>query len=351
MRTIRELKYIVKIIVAYALFYTGILRILMLVKLRRRAIVLIYHRVLSKQMRARTYSHSGIIVDLETFEKQIRYLKIRFKVITLEEFAEKIENGIGFDQPTCLITFDDGWKDNYLHAYPILKKYNMPAAIFLPANYIDSNKQFWQEKLTGMLIAMHHTGREHSDSRQKYLDVLKKYNLQGIMSVPDQELRSYIAEEVSRKKKMTYKEIEQMITDLSKNADPLGKDYDSGDSIMSWDEIRQMKKNGISFGSHGMNHKIFTKVLQAEVDYEIAESKRVIEKSINEGVSSISYPNGNYSDNIIERVKSSGYRIAFGTEKGFVDVKDNPYALKRVNIHNDVTKNIPMFLSTILGVL
>ncbi len=346
----QKLKYFIKLVVAYSLFYTGILRLVMLVKLRRRAVVLMYHRVLSKQMRSQTCSHSGIIVDLETFDKQIQYLKKKFKVVTLEEFTEKIKSGINFDQSTCLITFDDGWKDNYVNAYPILKKYRVSATIFLPAGFVDHNRKFWQEKLSRILVNIYCMRSKQPDSRQEYFDILKKYHLQDILGVPEQELKSYVADEVSSKKKMTYTEIEQMISDLTQNARPSGNEAGRCDSIMNWDEVRQMKKDGISFGSHGISHRILTKVSESELDYEISESKRVIEGRINEDIFSISYPNGDYESDIIELVKSNGYHTAFSTEKGFVDVNDNPYSLRRINIHNDVTNNIPMFLSTIIGI-
>ena len=62
----------------------------------------------------------------------------------------------------------------------ILKKYKVPATIFLPVNYVDSDKQFWQEKLTGILINIYHMANKNTDKRQKYFDKLGKYNLQDI---------------------------------------------------------------------------------------------------------------------------------------------------------------------------
>ncbi len=345
-----KIKYAIKVFIAFLLYYTGILYIYRIICLRKKTIVLMYHRVLPKVLREGTFSHSGIIVDDAIFEMQVRYLKKIFKVVTLEEFSRKHREGINFDRPACLITFDDGWKDNYTYAYPILKKYEMPATIFMPVNYIDNNIQFWQEKLTGILMDMYFMGKDNTDNYQMYFDLLKKYNLQEIMSVSEDNIRSSVAEEVSKMKMLTYKEIEQIIAGLSENVEFSKGGMENCDSFLSWDEVRQMKDDGISFGSHGMNHKILTNVTSSEAEYEIAESMKVLKNKINEDISSISYPNGNYKSNIIEMVKSHGYQTAFSTENGFVDMADNPYSLKRVNIHNDVTDNIPMFLCVILGV-
>ena len=309
-----------------------------------------YHRVLSQEMRAKTFSHDGIIVDLKTFEKQIRYLKDNFNVITLEEFTLRLQNGNSFDKYTCLITFDDGWKDNYVFAYPVLQKYELPATIFLPVNYINKNKQFWQEELTRVLINIYHKVKEHKYLQSKYHKLLKNYDLQDIICLPESKLRASIAEKVSGKKQITFRQIEQMVAELSENTGFLKKVREDYDTFLSWDDISQMKSGGITFGSHGMSHKIMTKVSLSEAEYEIMESKRDIENRLNREISSISYPNGDYKREIIELVRTHGYQTAFGTEKGFFGMSDSPYSIKRINIHNDVTSNIPMFLSTILGV-
>jgi peptidoglycan/xylan/chitin deacetylase (PgdA/CDA1 family) len=345
-----KLKFIVKHIIAYFLFYTGLLHVLKFIKLRDKSLVLMYHRVLSEEMRDKAFSHSGIIVDLKTFEMQIRYINKAFRVLTHDEFTAQLSQGTRYNKTTCLITFDDGWKDNYAHAYPVLKKYKTPAIIFLPVNYIDSSIQFWQEQLTRILIDMHHAGVKDADEYRKNCDMLKKYNLQGIMNLSEDRLRVSIERAVSEKKKMSYEEIESMVAQLSEHTKFKRTGQVHCDFFLSWDEIYKMKECGISFGSHGMNHKILTKVPLSEANYEIAESKRVIENRIGKDVSSISYPNGDYEKDVIELVKTHGYNTAFSTESGFVDMADNPYFLKRINIHNDVTDNIPMFLSVILGV-
>ncbi len=111
-----------------------------------------------------------------------------------------------------------------------------------------------------------------------------------------------------------------------------------------------MKQGGITFGSHGMNHRILTKIAVPEAESEITESRRIIQRKIGNMVSAISYPNGDYDSRILAITKESGYDLAFGTERGLVDIEDNAYRLRRVNVHNDMTWNVPMLLCRILGV-
>ena len=91
-----------------------------------------------------------------------------------------------------------------------------------------------------------------------------------------------------------------------------------------------------------------------ELENEVAcmkarEQSREKERELKKKIDSFSYPNGNYSEEVVKFVRDQGYEIAFGTESGFVSSDDDPYTLKRINIHEDMTNTIPMFLARIVG--
>ena len=90
----------------------------------------------------------GIKVSPENFERQMCYLKDKhYNVISLDELVEGIKKGRRFAHNTVVITMDDGYRDNFTHAYPVLKKYAFPATIFLIANNIGTDANFlnWHE--------------------------------------------------------------------------------------------------------------------------------------------------------------------------------------------------------------
>ncbi len=90
----------------------------------------------------------GIKVTPENLERQMRYLKDKhYNVISLNELVEGIKKGNKFAHNTVVITIDDGYKDNYTYAYPVLKKYCLPATIFLISDYIGNKPNFmnWDE--------------------------------------------------------------------------------------------------------------------------------------------------------------------------------------------------------------
>jgi len=94
------------------------------------------------------YSNSTLFVTPENFAKQMDYLKKHnYRVISLDELIKGIEHNKYFPHNTVVITIDDGYRDSYIYAFSILKKYNFPATIFIITNYIGKKKEFlnWGE--------------------------------------------------------------------------------------------------------------------------------------------------------------------------------------------------------------
>ncbi len=102
--------------------------------------ILMYHRF--------GYEDNSLFVTPENFERQLAYLKNNgYRVISLTELGQGIANNRKFSRKTVVITVDDGWKDNYTYAYPVLKKFGFPAMIFLAVDRIGSDPDFltWDE--------------------------------------------------------------------------------------------------------------------------------------------------------------------------------------------------------------
>ena len=151
-RLLSLIKFTIKNIIAYFLYYTGILFLLKKHLLKNKAVVLTYHRVLPEDKENTSFSTKAIIVRPSTFNRHMTFIKKHFSIQDITEFSTNILKNSIPDKPACLITFDDGWIDNYLYAFPILKDHAIPAIIFLPIDYIESMNLFWQEKLSRALF-------------------------------------------------------------------------------------------------------------------------------------------------------------------------------------------------------
>lgn len=102
--------------------------------------ILMYHRFGSQE--------SSLFVSPQNFARQMKYLKDKnYVVLSLDELVEGIKKNRKFAHKTVVLTIDDGYKDNYIYAYPILKQYDFPATIFIITNFIDNKKDFmsWDE--------------------------------------------------------------------------------------------------------------------------------------------------------------------------------------------------------------
>ncbi len=104
-------------------------------------LVLMYHRV--EKVDSNPW---GICVSPQNFAKQIRFLKEKFNVISIDELVAAIVSG-KFSHNSVCITFDDGYADNYIHAKPILEKYNCAATFFIATAFINKTKSFWWDEL------------------------------------------------------------------------------------------------------------------------------------------------------------------------------------------------------------
>jgi peptidoglycan/xylan/chitin deacetylase (PgdA/CDA1 family) len=343
-----KVKYGIKAKIAHALYAIGLLQLWQRIALRKKAVVLMYHRVLTGEEQLKTCSHPGIVVGCETFSKQMAILKRRFVVLSVEDFASRIEQQMPFDDCSCLITFDDGWRDNFSNAFPILQRYAVPALIFLPVNFIGTHRRFWQEQLTHLTYQAAVQARREPDRYHKIKSLLAPVCLESLLHVQESDLRDAVMEAVRHQKSLAPSLIEKALAQL---ADELHLDTDRTDidGFLDWDQVATMSRQGIRFGGHGAEHRLLTNVSVDEATTEIHAAKKIVDSHLGEQVPCFSYPNGNWSPSVVDLAKKSGYRIAFTTEKGFVKCDDDRYIIRRINIHEGMTSSIPMFLARIVG--
>lgn len=213
------------------------------------------------------------------FENQMRYLSQMYNPISLETMAQHIHDGTSLPSKAIAVTIDDGYRDNYENAYPILKKYNIPATIFLMTSLISTEE------------------------------------------IPEWDKGYYT---------------------------------DKKTLMMSWEQVRQMSDNNISFGSHTLTHPFLTRIPRKEAEREIHLSKEIIEQKIGKSVTTFAYPTGDFNSEIKEIVKEAGYTCAVTTVPGKNGMHDDIHALKRnvVQIKSFYQKFFPLsYLAEITGLV
>src|SRR6516164_9470949 len=141
-------KRFAKVVLGHALVRSGLWkRSLQMWAERRTVIILTYHRVIEKWDRTLDYSGPGIVVTASTFDRHIAFLKEHFEIVTLDALIEDGYTAGRTPRPRCVVTFDDGWRDNYDLAFPILRRHDIPATIYLATDFIGTNRVSMQTEL------------------------------------------------------------------------------------------------------------------------------------------------------------------------------------------------------------
>ena len=350
LRGVDGVKYSVRRFAARFLFASGAIGAYRRLALRNRAVILMYHRVMPREERA-SPAFEGIRVDPATFELQMAYLRKHFHLLALVDLRLHLRNRIPFPPNSCLVTFDDGWRDNYIHAYPVLKRYEIPAVVFLTVGHIGTRKRFWQDRTFAILDGIRETAEKTPGFPLRDGNLPEGIKAEELVAWPERKFREEVRKRIHSFKKLPLRRIEPILDEIAASAGLTGFYPSEGDPFLTWEEIEKMSRGGVDFGSHGLTHDILTNITPDEVRKEGLESRHVIEKRIQKSVYAFSYPNGDHDPVVRKCIGECGYEIAFGTSRGFTGAEDDPFSLKRDNVNDDVTREIPMFLSSILGMI
>ena len=287
-------------------------------KIRKRKtaslLILNYHRVLPE--------HDPFAIDalsVKEFESQIRLLKAQFHVRSLEDAITALRNG-NLARNTMCLTFDDGYRDNYDCAFPILEKYNLPATIFLTTNVIGTKNLLWHDQV---LAAFEQT-------KVKTLDTPKLgiKNLPLVEKLAKRDAAFLVLEKLKKYAPQQRDEINAaLVAQLKTVSMPHQR------MMLNWDEIKTMSNRGIRFGAHTHSHPILATLDDAAMRDEIITSKNIIEDNLGKSVTTFAYPNGrvgDYDDRVISILDSAGFDCAVTTNNGINTVDSPHFELSRI---------------------
>jgi peptidoglycan/xylan/chitin deacetylase (PgdA/CDA1 family) len=289
-------------------------------------IILMYHRVLNEAPKG--FYDPSLFVTSNTFEMHIKEIIKLFEIVSLEKIVQS-NNEKG---RLCAITFDDGWIDNYEIAFPILKRYRVPATIFIPVSKVGSTHCFWFERLTNLANRAIINGEERTFIqyfekivpawKTKFLNVDRLLDLISSFK--------YLPADT--------------LDDLVKNGYlELDIPFPTEKSIIGWDQVSEMGQLRITFGSHGLQHYILSTLDNSAKRKEIIESIKVLRENGVQMAPFFSYPNGNWDEESISLVSGAGYEGAFTTKLGLISSRTHPFLLNRVGLHENIGHTPELF--------
>lgn len=276
--------------------------------------ILAYHRVYPE-----TDNWALNSISPPSFEQQIQYVSRYYEVISLDELAQCIRLKNAPPRKSIVVSFDDSYRDIYTYAYPILKKYNVPATVFLNTGNIKNRSLYWWDKVLYCIRNTNKTQINLSEIGNYYLQ--PKSDKFRIAFMIIRRLKK-LSEE--RKNLLVDKLIEECQVDIPND---LGREL-----ILTWDEIKEMSNSGISFGTHAVNHLCLTDIPLESAKYEITQSKKDIEENLGVKITAFAYPYGDCNPELTDFVKAAGFNCAVSVSLGkLINIKDNPYMLSRIS--------------------
>jgi peptidoglycan/xylan/chitin deacetylase (PgdA/CDA1 family) len=297
------------------------------------AIVLQYHSISPRQSPLASYVNRSLSIEPDVFDRQMEFITRHYRVATIDEVFQGLLKRDHDRRVTVAITFDDGYRDNYLYAYPILKKYNLPATFYLTVDCIENRAPLWTALLTSLVAKSRTNHLEVPSLGRIYPTRTEKNRVESVKDI------KHLILPMSRKQR------EQTISEIrvaSKAAPQKGED----ELMLSMEEVKEMSRNGMVFGSHTLSHPSLPYVPREEAWIEISKSRQILEKELGERVVHFSYPNPgnkiNLNSDIKQMVKEAGYVSAATSINGYVECGGDPFELRRKGIYRKLS-SLPDF--------
>ena len=244
--------------------------------------VLMYHHV---------SPHKGDTVSVtpETFEGQMGFLRAAgYRILTPDELLSCMSGELVLKEKAVAVTFDDGWLDNYLFAYPILREHRINATVFIVTD--------WVERASG-----------HNPSSPPLNLRGGRVGLQDVIVSTHNESKALI------------------------------RNGEEHRVALNWSHIAEMQESGlVSFYSHTKTHAECDRLTGNGLAEELGGSKKIIETRTGRPCPYLCWPRGKYSDIALKAAKNAGYRGLFTTRRGVVRAGADPFAIERIVIKDNV---------------
>ncbi|MBI4825077.1 MAG: polysaccharide deacetylase family protein [Nitrospirae bacterium] len=231
--------------------------------------VLMYHHI---------NPHKGDMVTIrpEVFEEQMKHLKKRgCRTLKAGELGSYINGNLVPDNKSVVVTFDDGWLDNYIYAFPVLKKYKLNAIVFIITDRTE-NASANSESISAAVPT-------HDGSKK------------------------------------------------------LISNGEAGRVVLDWKLIKEMYESGlIEFYSHTKSHRRCAELSEAELAEELKGSKEIMESRLQMPCPYLCWPYGSYNETSVKIAKEAGYEALFTVDHGVARPGDDPFLIKRINVRDNI---------------
>ena len=265
-------------------------------------------------------------MPFKTFEKLLKYISKNYEVCLPHQVKENSK------KKQLILTFDDGFEDFYLNAFPLLKKYKIPSVLNVVVECVTTNYQIWTQRLNDVLDA-------YAFKNKSFGVLIEEEYFRYDISIDKAEV---IALDIF-KKLLPIPKIERELV-ISQLEEKVSNEINKT-KMMNLSQLKEVSAAGIVIGSHSLSHPNL-KIEDTSLDLlekEFSESKIQLESLLNKPVDVFAFPNGMYSEKSIEIAKEAGYKYLLLVDNDLAkfSFKDEVKVLDRILIYsNNHYKNI-----------
>lgn len=270
---------------------------------RRVPLVLGYHRVVTSFAEAARSAMSPSLTSTRMLETQLDWIGRRFPFVTLDEAGDRLRRGD--TRPVAAVTFDDGYRDVYENAFPLLQRKGIPAAVFVVTDALDSGSPHRYDILYALLARGFTRWPDAPDALGR---LFRSRELRPAGAVPATALAatSWLL------RSLPQPAIDRLVTALEGD-DPLEPAAVDAMTPMSWAMVEELARAGWVVGSHTRSHAWLTLEPPAVVAGELREARVAIERRLGGPVRHFAYPDGQFTRATTAAVDAAGYAFAYTT--------------------------------------
>ena len=271
--------------------------------------ILLFHRVLDKFDPMRPSEP-----DIHRFDKQMRWVKRFFNVLDLSDAVNKLASNSLPPRALC-ITFDDGYRDNYQNALPILEKYGLTATFFIASGFLNDGIMWNDIVVEGL-----------RNTKLKKIE-LDEYGL-GSIDIHSDRVEC-LGSVLSKLKYLSFDQRAKVVADFP---DILGVAKPGG-LMMTTGQVKKLSHRGMTVGGHTVSHPILSRLDAKHALHEIERGKQTLEAIIDQKINLFAYPNGkpgqDYQQEHVDMMKQVNFDAAVSTAWGVATEASDPYQLPR----------------------
>ena len=299
--------------------YTGVTRLVESLPVPPSLLVLNYHRVGDAEKTP--YDSGTFSCTAAEFDWQVGYLKRRFPIVDLTKALDIVHGRTTASRTSILITFDDGYRDNFDQAFPVLRAHGVSATFFVPTAFVGTGLLPWWDNIAFIAKNSPKSRIALTYPEPAEFDLTRAQRAKSIMAL------------LELFKRPTVTDTERFLRELESAC---GGERPTGSAdrcFLNWDEAREMQGRGMCFGSHTHTHEILSKQPYARQLEELQTSRRILERELGRPIDTLAYPVGQpdtFTDETVRALREARYSTAFSFYSGAnIPGKIQPYNVLR----------------------